>query len=124
MIGQEQAERPAALQDSISTGGDSGPRPMALARPAPSDELEDILLSIAPIYLLALLLLFAVSRAVVVALTQPAWLTSLSASLGGTEPKAYWYLSRASGLVAFGLLWASMALGLAITNKLARAWPG
>src|SRR5689334_4010966 len=37
---------------------------------------------------------------------------------------AYWYLSRASALVAFTLLWASMALGVSITNKLARLWPG
>src|SRR5437868_3897044 len=37
---------------------------------------------------------------------------------------AYWYLSRTSALVAFTLLWASMALGVSITNKLARRWPG
>jgi predicted ferric reductase len=42
----------------------------------------------------------------------------------GSEPKAYWYLSRASAMVAYGLLWLSMALGLIITNKLARVWPG
>lgn len=48
----------------------------------------------------------------------------VGASLEGAEPKAYWYLSRASGLVAFVLLWLSMALGIAISNKLARIWPG
>lgn len=37
---------------------------------------------------------------------------------------AYWYLSRASAMVAFTLMWASMALGVGITNKLARVWPG
>ncbi len=37
---------------------------------------------------------------------------------------AYWYLSRSSALVAFTLLWASMALGVSITNRLARFWPG
>src|SRR5258708_14919329 len=54
----------------------------------------------------------------------PAWLPGISAAFVGTEPKAFWYLSRASGFVAFDLLWLSMALGLAITNKLARVWPG
>src|SRR4051794_1071420 len=54
----------------------------------------------------------------------PAWLPGMSAAFTGVEPKALWYLSRASGFVAFDLLWLSMALGLAITNKLARAWPG
>lgn len=36
----------------------------------------------------------------------------------------YWYLSRASGFAAFGLLWLSMVYGLLITNRMARAWPG
>lgn len=54
----------------------------------------------------------------------PVWLPGLGTSLLGAQPKSYWYLSRASALVAFGLLWLSMALGLGITNKLARLWPG
>lgn len=37
---------------------------------------------------------------------------------------AAWYLSRASAFVAYVLLWWSMILGLSITNRLARAWPG
>jgi predicted ferric reductase len=54
----------------------------------------------------------------------PAWLPDLSASLLGPEPKAYWHLSRASALVAFALLWLALALGLTITSRLARLWPG
>jgi hypothetical protein len=45
-------------------------------------------------------------------------------SFGGKAPKIYWYLSRAGGFVSFTILWASMALGLGITNKMARLWPG
>jgi predicted ferric reductase len=48
----------------------------------------------------------------------------LVGSLTGAEPKAYWYLARVSAMLAYGLLWGSMVLGLLITNKLARAWPG
>jgi predicted ferric reductase len=36
----------------------------------------------------------------------------------------YWYLSRAGGFVAFGLLWLSMVYGLLMTNRMARVWPG
>jgi predicted ferric reductase len=54
----------------------------------------------------------------------PAWLPALSTSLLGTAPKAFWFLSRGSAFVAYGLLWLSMALGLIITNKIARVWPG
>lgn len=54
----------------------------------------------------------------------PAWMPHLAASLSGLDPKAYWYLSRGSAFVALSLLWLSMALGLLITNKTARLWPG
>jgi predicted ferric reductase len=62
-------------------------------------------------------LLFAV-------LILPSWLPNMSFSLGGNDPKAYWYLSRATAFVSLSLLWLSMALGLGITNKMARLWPG
>lgn len=58
------------------------------------------------------------------AIVLPNWLPGLSQSLLGSQPKAYWYLSRASALIAYALLWLSMALGLFITNRLARLWPG
>ena len=54
----------------------------------------------------------------------PSWMPNLAASLIGRDPKAFWYLSRGSAFVAMSLLWCSMALGLSITNKMARIWPG
>ena len=48
----------------------------------------------------------------------------LAGTLMGNSPKAYWYLSRGSAFVALGLLWISMMLGLLITDKMARSWPG
>lgn len=57
-------------------------------------------------------------------ITIPTWVPGLAASLVGVEPKAAWYLSRASAFVAFVLLWVSMVSGLIITNKMARVWPG
>jgi predicted ferric reductase len=54
----------------------------------------------------------------------PVWVPTLGASIVGADPKFYWYLSRASAMVAFGLLWVSMSSGLIITNKMARIWPG
>jgi predicted ferric reductase len=52
------------------------------------------------------------------------WLTLIAASLSGPEPRAYWYLSRAAGLTAYGLLWLAIVLGLSLSNRLARVWPG
>src|SRR5512143_1773235 len=48
----------------------------------------------------------------------------LAGTLMGNSPKAYWYLSRGSSFVALVLLWISMMLGLLITDKMARTWPG
>jgi predicted ferric reductase len=50
-------------------------------------------------------------------------LIALSASIAGIN-NPWWYLSRSSAFVGYVLLWASMALGISITNKLARVWPG
>jgi len=52
------------------------------------------------------------------------WLAVIAASLSGPEPRAYWYLSRAAGLTAYGLLWLAIVLGLSLSIRLARVWPG
>ncbi len=77
-----------------------------------------------PLHILIIMLLAVGLGAFAAAIVLPNWLPGLSQSLLGSEPKAYWYLSRASATVAYGLLWLSMASGLIITNKLARLWPG
>jgi predicted ferric reductase len=77
-----------------------------------------------PLHTLIVMLLAVALGAFAAAIVLPNWLPGLSQSLLGSEPKAYWYLSRASAMVAYGLLWLSMALGLIITNKMARIWPG
>lgn len=54
----------------------------------------------------------------------PIWLPALANSFTGSTPKAFWYLSRGAGFVSLGLLWISMLLGIGVTNKMARLWPG
>ncbi len=73
---------------------------------------------------LAIGLLGVAGVALAVAVWLPNLAPNLAKSLLGESPKAYWYLSRASAIVAYLLIWASMALGLLITNKMARLWPG
>src|SRR6266498_4130624 len=57
-------------------------------------------------------------------LVLPTWLPNMATSLIGTDPKVYWYLSRATAFVSLSILWLSMALGIGISNKMARLWPG
>ncbi len=54
----------------------------------------------------------------------PLVLPGMAQSIISTQPKVFWYLSRGSALVAYGLLWFSMVLGVGVTNKLAARWPG
>jgi predicted ferric reductase len=54
----------------------------------------------------------------------PAWMPRMATSLLGESPKVYWYLSRATAFVSLTILWISMALGLGLSNKMARIWPG
>jgi predicted ferric reductase len=70
------------------------------------------------------MLLAMAGGAVLAAVVLPALLPGLAASLLGAEPKAYWYLSRASAFVAFILMWASMIFGLLMTSRAAKVWPG
>mgnify|MGYP006278897831 CR=1 FL=1 len=69
------------------------------------------------------LLAFAIG-AIAAVILLPIMVPSLTYSLEGTGPKAFWFLSRATSFVALSLLWLSMALGLIMTNKMARVWPG
>lgn len=71
-----------------------------------------------------LFLLATFSGLLVAILLLPIFLPNMAFSLSGDAPKAYWYLSRATAFISLSLLWLSMALGLGITNKIARLWPG
>lgn len=84
-------------------------------------EYPDTLLSVQSFLFVILAMGLGTFMAVMVL---PAWMPHMAASLFGPDPKAYWYLSRGSAFVALSLLWASMALGLLLTNKMARNWPG
>ena len=95
-----------------------------MSTPSSSSTDLDQLPPAMPLPLLIGMLLAVALGAFAAAIVLPNWLPGLSQSLLGAEPKAYWYLSRASALVAYALLWLSMATGLIITNKLARVWPG
>ncbi|MDR3576510.1 MAG: hypothetical protein P4L50_21805 [Anaerolineaceae bacterium] len=54
----------------------------------------------------------------------PQWMPALMSSASGSQPKIYWFLSRGSAIAAYWLLWLSVAMGVSISNKMARIWPG
>jgi len=84
-------------------------------------EAGDSIFGLQP-YLLKFVAVVAASLVIIPLL--PALLANLLYSFSGHAPKIYWYLSRSAGFVALTFLWMTMALGLGITNKMARLWPG
>ncbi|MFN8479371.1 MAG: ferric reductase-like transmembrane domain-containing protein [Kouleothrix sp.] len=112
---ERQTRQPALYQDTQLA---SAPKRSAL------DEIEDLALSAAPYITFILMFALLVCGAIVTAIVRPDWLSALITSIAGPDHKMYWYASRSSSFVALVLLWLSMVLGLAITNKLAQAWPG
>jgi len=74
--------------------------------------------------MLMLFLLAILAGSLVAAVLLPLLLPDLTASVLGDQPTVFWMLSRGTAIVAFVLLWMSSAMGLFITNRLARAWPG
>lgn len=67
----------------------------------------------------------AIIAAVVAAISiLPALIPGMVQSMSGENVKVYWFLSRGSAVAGYILLWASMFLGLLMTNKMSRYWPG
>ncbi len=99
------------------------PAPVAKPSPSvPSPSTEEMLEDVsANLMSLLLALIIGIVAAVLVL---PRWIPGLSSSLLGEQPKAFWYLSRSSGLVAYSLVWLSMLFGLSLTGKVARLWNG
>jgi predicted ferric reductase len=54
----------------------------------------------------------------------PVLVPGLVFSVLGEKPKVFWFVSRGMAVVSFIFLWISMVLGLLITGKIARFFPG
>src|SRR5581483_1549195 len=95
--------------------------PARLAAPQPSPAHETAMAVLPPI--LGAVVGIGILAAVGVSLAGSAGgLAALISAMFGAH--SAWYLSRASAFAAYVLLWWSMVLGLTLTNKLARIWPG
>jgi predicted ferric reductase len=115
--------------NTIHTPGTTEPheRLATTAHPAPTakrslDEADDLMLTVIPPLVGALAGLIILVAIGLTLAGQAGGVAALVTALLGQH--SAWYLSRASAFVAYVLLWWSMILGLSITNRLARLWPG
>lgn len=58
------------------------------------------------------------------AIANRAVLGAIASSFLGPEATGYWNFSRATAFSGYVLLWLSMMLGLAVTKRIGRVWPG
>lgn len=93
------------------------------ARDLTPRQLDEIPPALDPSELIFLVAAFA-GGALMAALVLPRWAPGLAESLLGAQPKGYWYLARASGIIAYLLLWLSIVFGMVVSNKMARLWNG
>src|SRR3990172_8653501 len=88
--------------------------------PSTGNEFSESTVNIQFLLFITLAMIVGLSVAI---LLLPTWLPNMAGSLAGESPKVYWYLSRATAFVSLTILWLSMALGIGISNKMARLWP-
>src|SRR5215212_4928405 len=89
--------------------------PTQMPQPEREIDLHDLVTLVARPFLVVSLAILSLAALLLL----PLW----GGALLGLD-NVYWYLSRSSAMVGFVLLWASMALGVGISNKLTRIWPG
>ncbi len=86
----------------------------------PSENTED-----GSVYrMLGIGIMAAVFGLVLAVVIVPVFLPGLVFSVSGEEPKAFWFLSRGTALVSYVFLWISMVLGLLLSAKIAKLFPG
>lgn len=107
------------VQTPVPVGGRADPQPPARR---PQAEPENALMNVLPPLLGAVVGVAILAGVGVMLAGQAGGLAALGSALIGAH--SAWYLSRASAFVAYVLLWWSMLLGLSITSKAARLWPG
>jgi predicted ferric reductase len=73
---------------------------------------------------ISLIFLFLITAVVIAGFALPYFMPNLTAVLLQADSMLFWYLSRGSAIVGFILLWLSTAMGLMITTRFGKTWPG
>ena len=73
---------------------------------------------------ISLIFLFLITAVVIAGFAMPYFMPNLTAVLLQADSTLFWYLSRGSAIVGFILLWLSTVMGLLITTRFGKTWPG
>ena len=73
---------------------------------------------------ISLIFLFLIIAVVIAGYAMPYFMPNLTAVLLQADSTLFWYLSRGSAIVGFILLWLSTIMGLLISTRFGKTWPG
>jgi len=73
---------------------------------------------------ISLIFLFLITAVVIAGIAMPYFMPNLTAVLLQADSTLFWYLSRGSAIVGYILLWLSTVMGLLITTRFGKTWPG
>ncbi|MCJ7519429.1 MAG: hypothetical protein MUO42_07130 [Anaerolineaceae bacterium] len=73
---------------------------------------------------ISLIFIILIIGLVISAFALPYLMPNLTAVLIQADSMLFWYLSRGSAIVGYILLWLSIVMGLLITTKVGKTWPG
>jgi predicted ferric reductase len=123
----ERSVRPQAVRAPAERSASAANRTVAVKEPTRADKYASPTPPAAAIprgvYILLALSIAAIGTIMGITLLVT-WRPVTRITIPVLVPEGYLLLSRAGGLVAYSLLWLSMALGISITSKLSRIWPG
>lgn len=108
------------MQIPAPTGKPVAPQPPTRRLPEGND--DSVMTTMLPPIIGAIVGIIIMVVVGIVLVGQAGGLAALGSALIGAH--SAWYLSRATAFVSYVLVWWSMILGLSMTNKLARIWPG
>jgi predicted ferric reductase len=75
---------------------------------------------VVPSWVVWIFMVFAgMAGAFLVIFSIPLWAPGIIASIASSEPKMFWYLSRASAIFSYAALWLSTAMGMVLSTRMA-----
>ena len=73
---------------------------------------------------ISVMLAFLITSVVISGFALPYLRPNLAAVIIRADSSLFWYLARGSAIIGFILLWLSTIMGLMITTKVGKSWPG
>jgi predicted ferric reductase len=73
---------------------------------------------------ISLIAVFLIASVLIIGFALPYLMPNLTNTLLKADNVLFWYLSRGSAIIGYVLLWLSTVMGLLVTTRVGKTWPG